>query len=101
MATALSTIASQQANVTEATLKACNQLFDYVGTYPDAVLKYMAGDMIFEMHSDASYLSKAKSPSPPGGNFYLTNVNGEEFRNDDVFTLLSIIKNIMASSSEA
>ena len=101
MAASLSTIASQQANGTEATLKACNQLLDYVGTHPDAVLKYMASDMSLAVHSDASYFSEAKSRSRSGGHFYLTNVDNEEFRNSAVLTLSSIIKHIMASASEA
>ena len=101
MAVALSTIASQQANGTEATLKSCNQLLDYVGTHPDAVLKYMVSGMILAVHSDASYLSEAKARSRSGGHFYLTNVNDEEFRNGAVLTLSSIIKHIMASASDS
>ena len=101
MAAALSTIASQQANGTEATLAACNQLLDYVGTHPDAVLKYMASDMILAVHSDASYLSEAKARSRSGDHFYLTNVDDEEFRNGAVLTLSSIIKHIVASTSDA
>ena len=101
MAAALSTIASQQENGTEATLAACNQLLDYVGTHPDAVLKYMASDMIMAVHSDASYLSESKARSRSGGHFYLTNVDDEEFQNGAVLTLSSIIKHIMASASEA
>ena len=57
--------------------------------------------MILAVHSDASYLSEAKSHSRSGGHFYLTNVDDEEFRNGAVLTLSSIIKHIMASASEA
>ena len=101
LATALSTIASQQANATEATMKACNQLLDYVATHPNAVLRYSASDMILAVHSDASYLSEAKARSRAGGHVYLTNTNDENFRNGAVLTVSTIIKHVMASASEA
>eukprot|EP00957_Ditylum_brightwellii_P169114 12871890-Ditylum_brightwellii.AAC.1 len=46
IAAALSTIASQQADATEATMKACHQLLDYVTTHPNATIQYLASDMI-------------------------------------------------------
>ena len=101
LAAALSTISSQQANGTEATKKACHQLLDYVATHPDATVCYMASDMILAVHSDASYLSEAKSRSRSGGHFYLTNKNDEVFNNGAVLTLSSIIKHVLASASEA
>ena len=60
----------------------------------------MASNMILAVHSDASYLSEAKARSRLGGG-YLTNVDDKEFRNGAVLTLSSIIKDIMASASEA
>ena len=101
LATALSTIASQQANGTEETMKACHQLLDYVASHPNAVLRYLASDMILAVHSDASYLSEPKARSRAGGHFYLTNANDEDFNNGAVLTLSTIIKHVMASASEA
>ena len=101
LAAALSTISSQQANGTQETDAACHQLLDYVVTHPNAVLQYLASDMILAVHSDASYLSEAKARSRSGGHFYLTNKNDEKFQNGAVLTLSSIIKHIMASASEA
>ena len=72
-----------------------------MGTHPDAVLKYMASDMILAVHSDASDLSEANARSRSGGHFYLTNVDDEEFRNGAVLTLSLIINHIMASASKA
>eukprot|EP00957_Ditylum_brightwellii_P072042 5475783-Ditylum_brightwellii.AAC.1 len=46
LAAALSSIASQQAEATEATRKACHQLLDYVATQPNATIRYLASDMI-------------------------------------------------------
>lgn len=74
-AAALSTIASQQANRTEATMEACRQLLDYVSLHPNAILRYLTSDMLLSFHSDASYLTEAKGRSRAGGYFYLTNAN--------------------------
>ena len=101
LATVLSNIASQQANGTEETMKACHQLLDYVASHPNTVLRYLASDMILAVHSDASYLSEPKARSRAGGHFYLTNANDEDFNNGTVLTLSTIIKHIMASASEA
>jgi hypothetical protein len=63
LAAALSSIASQQAEATEATREACHQLLDYVATHPNATIRYLASDMILIVHSDASYLSASKARS--------------------------------------
>ena len=68
---ALSSIAAEQANPTENTMKRINQLMDYMATHPDAVIRYKASDMILNVHSDASYLSAPKARSRAGGYFFL------------------------------
>ena len=98
---ALSTISSQKANGMKAIKKDCHQLLDYLVTHPNAVLGYLASDMIRVVLSDASYLSKAKARRRSGGHFYLTNKDDEEFKNGSVITLPSIIKNSIAPASEA
>ncbi len=70
---ALSAIAAQQSNGTQAVANACNQLLDYVTTQPNAGLWYHACDMILAVHTDASYLSKIGGKSRAAGHFYLTN----------------------------
>jgi hypothetical protein len=57
--------------------------------------------MILAVHSDASYLSESKARSLSGGHFYLTNKNYKKIQNGAVLMVLSIIKHIMASASEA
>ena len=99
LAAALSTISSQQANGTEATKNAYNQLLNYVATHPNATVRYIASDMVLAVHSDASYFSEAKARSHSGGHFYLTNKGDEAFRNGAVLTLSSIIKHVLASAS--
>jgi hypothetical protein len=84
---ALSTIAVQQSNSTEAVAEACNQLLDYIATHPNAGLQYQACDMIPAVHTDASYLSKAGGKSCATGHFYLTNQNNKNFNNRAVLTL--------------
>eukprot|EP00957_Ditylum_brightwellii_P064394 4887596-Ditylum_brightwellii.AAC.1 len=58
---ALSSIASQQAEATEATRESCHQLLDYVATHPNATIRYLASNRILIVHSDASYLSASKA----------------------------------------
>ena len=55
---ALSSLASQQANLTEKTMGLCKQFLYFMSTQEDAVLTYQASDMV---HSDVSYLSEHKS----------------------------------------
>jgi hypothetical protein len=59
----LSAIAAQQSNGTQAMADACHQLLVYIATHPNAGLQYNACDMIFAVHTDASYLSKAGGKS--------------------------------------
>jgi len=57
MLTALSTIASAQAEPTEDTMKRCKLFLDYAATHQDAIITYHASDMVLVVHSNASYLS--------------------------------------------
>ena len=57
--------------------------------------------MILAIHSDAYYLSDKDAKSRSGGNFHPTNKNDEQLKNRFILTLSSIIKNVMASASEA
>ena len=68
---ALSEISSQQAALTENTMKHVNHFLDYMWTHPDAVTRHCASDMILNVHSDASYLSAAKARSRAEGYFFL------------------------------
>ena len=52
------------------------------------------------VHSDASDLLKKEAKSRAGGHFNLTNKNDEHLKNGSILTLYSIIKHIMASSSD-
>ena len=61
MLVALSAIAASQSAPTEQTLEQTLFFLDYAATHPDAILTYCAGDMVLNIHSDASYLSEPKT----------------------------------------
>lgn len=58
MLAAIGTLASQQANGTEAAMRALTQLLNYCATHPDATVRFTASDMVLHVESDASYLSE-------------------------------------------
>ena len=69
MLAALGSLATQQANPTQNTMKKVKQLLDYVATHPDAIVTYNASNMVLAAHSNASYLSKSNAQSRAGGHF--------------------------------
>jgi len=102
--TALSDIASEQSKPTEKTMKRVEQLLDYMHTNPNAVIRFRASDMIFNLHSNASYLSAARGRSRAGGYFFLGSMpkNGEPiFLNGNIAVTCAIIKIVAASAAEA
>ncbi len=70
----LSEIALQQAVPTENTMELVNQFLDYMWTHPDAIIWYLASDMILNVHSDALYLSAPKACSHAGGYTFLGSI---------------------------
>lgn len=98
---ALSAIGSQQAKATQNTLKAVNQLLDYVATYPNDGIVYKASSMVLAAHSDASFLTESQSRSRAGAHIFLSNDDPIPRNNGPVLTLATIIKYVMASAAEA
>jgi len=70
--TALGTLATQQAQSTQATMEGLTQLSSYCTTHPDACIWYHATDMILWAHSDVSYLSAPKGTSQAAGYYFLS-----------------------------
>jgi len=102
--TALNSVSSQQANPTELTNEAIEQLLDYCHTHPDATIRYYASDMILQIHADAAYLVEQQARSRAGGHYFLgsTPIAGEPIKlNGAVHTLCTIIKQVVASAAEA
>eukprot|EP00804_Cyclotella_cryptica_P025153 CCRYP_013001-RF/>CCRYP_013001-RF protein AED:0.36 eAED:0.32 QI:0/-1/0/1/-1/0/1/0/447 len=101
MLTALSSLATQQANPTQTTLQRIHRFLDYAMTHQNAVVTYRASKMILAAHSDASYLSETKARSRAGGHFFLTENDEVPRNNGAILTLAQIIKSVMSSAAEA
>eukprot|EP00804_Cyclotella_cryptica_P005738 CCRYP_000080-RC/>CCRYP_000080-RC protein AED:0.27 eAED:0.24 QI:0/0/0/1/0.33/0/4/0/743 len=100
LAAALSSIASRQSKGTEATLQATRQLLDYVATHPNPSIQYLASNMILALDTDGSYLLELGGKSRAAAYMFLTKKDDPDFHNSAVLILSSIIKHVMASSSE-
>ena len=70
---ALNKITTQQSKPTAHTITKCNRLLDYAATYPNAVIRYHASNMILHCETDAAYLVLPKSCGRITGHFYLSN----------------------------
>ena len=101
MSKMLSSIAGRQADATENVEKEVKHFMDYCATHPNAVVRFMASDMVLALHSDASYLSEPGAKSRAGGHFYLKNKTDKDTNNGAVLTLSKIIKHVMTSANEA
>ena len=97
----LSTLSAQQANATTNTLRAVEQLLDYVATYPNDGTLYRASNMILAAHSDASYLSEPISRSRAGAHIFVSENDPIPRPNGPILTLSTTIKFVMASAAEA
>ena len=72
MLVALSTIAAQHSDPTEETMRKTLKFLDYAATHPDAILTFNASNMVLNVQSDASYLTKPKARSRSGGHFFMS-----------------------------
>jgi hypothetical protein len=97
----ISAIASQSANPTLDTMAQTKQLLDYLASQEEAVLTYHTSEMILAVHSDASYLSEPKARSRAGGHFFLSTNAEMPPNNGAILNLARVIKNVMASATEA
>ena len=101
MLVALSTIAAQQSDPTEETMRRTLKFLDYAATHPDAILTFNASSMVLNVHSDASYLTEPKARSRSGGHFFMSEDNQDPKNNGAVLNLANIIKSVMSSAAEA
>ena len=97
---AINDISLSAAKGTEATLDATMYLLNYAHTHPNAEIIYRASDMILHVDSDAAYLVAPEARSRAGGYQYLSNKEGTLF-NGPVMVVAKVIKNVMASATEA
>ena len=110
--TAINTLASQQANATKETMKAITHLLNYCATHPDAVVRYVASDMVLHIESDASYLTAPKARSRAAGYHYLSNKPTDPTKspqptdtsppsNGAINILCQIMREVLSSAAEA
>ena len=101
---ALSTIASEQANPTQQTLKKVTTFLNYMAIHPESIIRFYKFDMILQIHSDASYLTALKSRSRAGGHFFLGSVpfNNVPIKlNGTIHYLCKILRFVASSAEEA
>ena len=99
---ALSTNASEQTKGTEYTGKSIPST-PLLGNAP-CCIKFRASDMVFNIHSDASYLSEPNACSRACGHFFMGSlpIDGKLITLNGAFhTLCSILRFVVASAAEA
>ena len=98
---ALSAIGAQKSGATEETAYAIEQLLDYVATYSDNVILFRKGDIILAAHAYAGFVNESKARSRAGAHIFISNNYPKPKINGPVLTIPQIIKNVMASETEA
>jgi hypothetical protein len=101
---ALSSIAAKQIIATESTKTKIVQLLDYLYTHKDTTTRYVASNIVLNVHSDESYLSEPKACSHLGRTFFLGALPkaGRLIQlNGPIHTVASICKFVVPSAAEA
>jgi hypothetical protein len=75
-------------------------LMDYLHTYPNAVVRFYASDMILKVTSDAAYLVQPKARSRAAVHYHLGWKNSDRV-NGPLDVLCQTIKNVVTSAAEA
>jgi hypothetical protein len=101
MLPALGSLATQQANPMQNIKKLVHQFLDYATTHPDAIITYLASNMVLAGHSNASYLLETNARSRAGGHFFMSNDDTIPSNNGAILMILQIIKAVMSSVAEA
>ncbi len=102
--TALSTIAIEQTKATEMTMGQCIQLLDYLARNQESKVRFQPSDMIMNIHSNASYLSKKVAQSRTCRHFFMgwKPKKGELIKlNGAFYTNSSILQFVVTLSAEA
>ena len=107
MLTTLNEIVTQKAKSTIATeQKAQIMLMDFLATYPNAKLRYYAGDLKPQVEIDAAYRVLSNARSRVTGDFYLTtyptpNKSYPGHYNAPILTQWHTLKNVVSSAADA
>jgi hypothetical protein len=97
---ALYKLASEQASPTTDTIAKADMLMDYLHTYPNAIIRYHASNMILKITSDAAYLVQPKARSRAAVHYNLGWRNKDRV-NGPVDVLCQTLKNVVSSAAEA
>jgi hypothetical protein len=106
MLPAINEISGQQSAPTVNTMKACRMLMDYASTYPTAIIRYHASDMVLHIDSDAAYLVLPNARSRYAGHYFLSNTppphpaKPNPKPNGAVLTICKTVRGVMASAAE-
>ena len=79
-------------------------MLDYAATHPESKIGYRASEMILQIHTDASYLSKPKARSRAAGHYFLgwlPQTNHSIRLNGAIHTLCTVVKFLASSDAEA
>jgi hypothetical protein len=107
MLPALNEISAQQASPTALTTTKCNQLLDYAATYPNAVIRYHASQMVLHVDTDAAYLVLPKARSRIAGHYFLSDLpppppaKPTPRLNGPIHTECRTLHSVVASAAEA
>jgi hypothetical protein len=107
MPPALNAISAQQSSPTALTIDKCNQLLDYAATYPNAVIRYHASQMVLHVDTDAAYLVLPKARSRIAGHYFLSNLppppptKPTARLNGPIHTECRTLRSVVASAAEA
>ena len=104
--TALNDIATQQVKPTVNTEEKVHMLMDYLAMYPNAKLRFYAGDMKLHVKTEAAYLVLPNTRSRVAGHFYLSafptpNKVYPHHHNAPILTECHTLKNVVSSAAEA
>eukprot|EP00957_Ditylum_brightwellii_P044425 3370924-Ditylum_brightwellii.AAC.1 len=82
-----------------------DQFLNYMATYPNAVVRFHASDMILHIHSDAAYMVLPEARLRAGGYFCLLSKPDKKTTsiplNGAIHNECSTIRNVMGSAAEA
>jgi hypothetical protein len=106
MLPAINEISGSQSCPTQKTLAACKMLLDYAATYPLAILRYHASDMVLHVDTDAAYLVLPNARSRYAGHYILSDTppplqtKPDPKPNGAIMTICKTIRGVMASAAE-
>ena len=101
MLVSLRDVVSTQNKSTENTYEDVVWLLNYAASHPISTIQYKASDMVFQIHTDASYLSVSRDHIQSGGHHYLSNNSDDPPNNGAINAIFKIMENVVGSAAKA